>query len=101
MARSVPHIYISALPFAPAASLIAKQYSSQFRFTLNVEHGRLMQWPALVMAISMPEKPQVVCVAWSRNDEYIAVGLADGNVFVWIASTGTKVCGPISAGRKG
>lgn len=101
MARSVPHIYLSALPFAPSSSKIANLYSPRFSFTLNVKHGRLMQWPALIMAISMPQKPQVVCVAWSRNDEYIAAGLADGNVFVWIASTGTKICGPINAGRQG
>ena len=59
-----------------------------------------MQWPPLVMAISVPNKRQVLCIAWSWNDQYIAAGLVDGNAFVWNASTGTRVSGPFSAGSQ-
>jgi len=43
------------------------------------------------MAISVPKKASVVCLAWSWNDEYVAAGLYDGNVCVWNASTGTRI----------
>jgi len=96
MAQSAPHIYLSALPFAPS-SLIANLYSPRFPRTLGFEYGRLTQWPALVMTISVPHREQVVCVALSWNDEYIAAGLLDGNVFVWNSLTGTRFKGPFNA----
>jgi len=97
MAQSAPHIYLSALPFAPSSSLIANLYSPRFPRTLGFEYGRLTQWPALVMTISAPHREQVVCVAWSWNDEYIAAGLLGGNVFVWNSLTGTRFNGPFNA----
>src|SRR6266545_527787 len=97
MAQSAPHIYISALPFAPSSSLIANLYSPRFPHILGFEYGRLAQWPALVMTISVPPKEEVVCVAWSRNDEYIAAGLLNGNVFIWNSLTGTILSGPFDA----
>ena len=49
------------------------------------------------MTISAPNKKDVVCVASSRNNEYIAAGLDDGFVCVWSALTGMRVCGPLDA----
>src|SRR6266540_1677839 len=83
MAQSAPHIYLSALPFAPSSSLIAEIYSPQFPRILDVKCGRLVKWPPLVRSISVHNKPNVVCIAWSRNDKYMAAGLLDGNIFVW------------------
>ena len=101
MAQSAPHIYLSALPFAPSSSFISKLYSPQFPRILDVKCGRLVKWPALVRSISVPNKANIVCIAWSWDDEFIAGGLIDGDVFVWDASMGTKVHGPLNAGRKG
>jgi len=100
MAQSTPHIYVSALPFAPSSSIIGKLYSARFPRIVDVERGRLRQWPALVMAIFVPNKVAVICVAWSRNDEYVAAGLYDGDVCVWNASTGTRISEPFAAGRE-
>jgi hypothetical protein len=30
IAKSAPHVYLSALPFAPASSLVSASYSSHF-----------------------------------------------------------------------
>ena len=49
------------------------------------------------MTISAPKQRDVVCVAFSRNNEYIAAGLDDGFVCVWNALTGMRVCGPLDA----
>ena len=98
MAQSAPHIYLSALPFSPSASPIAIQYLPQFQHTLNVKSGRLTKWPPLMTTISVPDKSSVICVA--LYNEYVAVGLADGNTFIWNVLTRAKISGPLSAGRK-
>ena len=58
---------------------------SKFPRTLSVECGRLAQWPSLLMIFSVPDEAQVCCVALSTNEKYIAVGLNDGNAYVWNA----------------
>ena len=98
MFQSAPHIYLSALPFSPSSSPIAIQYSSRFRNMLNVEHGRSTNWPPLVTAISLPGFSPVVCVAW-WNNEYVAAGLANGDIFIWNALTRARISGPLSAGE--
>ena len=52
MAESAPHIYLSALPFAPTSSLIAAQYSQMFPHTLSVK-GKASHWPALELIIQV------------------------------------------------
>ena len=39
ISRSVPHIYISAVPLSPINSLVAKQYMPQFPRCLSVDIG--------------------------------------------------------------
>jgi len=98
MAQSAPHIYLSALPFSPSASPIAIQYLPQFQHTLNVKSGRLTKWPPLMTTISVPDKSSVICVA--LYNEYVAVGLADGNTFICNVSIRAKIRGPLNPGWK-
>jgi hypothetical protein len=53
MAKSAPHIYVSALPFAPSSSLIAAQYSQMFPHILSMQHGKALHWPALEMMVEV------------------------------------------------
>jgi len=99
MAQSAPHIYLSALPFAPSSSRIAEQYSPRFQHTLKIEHGKSTKWPPLVTTI-VPGSSLVICVAWWDN-EYVAAGLENGNVFIWNVSTRAMISGPLSAGGEG
>ncbi|KAI9463727.1 hypothetical protein BJY52DRAFT_932941 [Lactarius psammicola] len=46
IAKSAPHVYLSALLFAPTDSPVAALYSSSFPRTLRVERGRLSYWPS-------------------------------------------------------
>ena len=95
--QSAPHIYISALPFTPLSSVIAKLYLPRFPRTFRVERGRLTQWPAL--EISVPLRRQgVTCVAWSGDNERIAASTDNGDLFILNASTGTTVTGPFNVG---
>ena len=47
MAQSVPHIYLSSLPFSPAESAILQYMHNAFQNNVTVEVGRLKQWPAI------------------------------------------------------
>ncbi|KAF7984964.1 hypothetical protein HWV62_9909 [Athelia sp. TMB] len=42
---SAPHIYISALPFAPSRSIIKQQYTHIVQNTLFVHHAETTDWP--------------------------------------------------------
>ena len=53
MAKSAPHIYLSALPFAPTCSLVSAHYSSSFPRILHLECGRLSHWPSSEMVINV------------------------------------------------
>ncbi len=74
IAKSAPHVYLSALPFAPTRSLVSARYSSSFPRILRVEHGRLSHWPSSEMVI-----PHVEGV--DRDRLYIALSL-DGHRIV-------------------
>ena len=98
MAQSAPHIYLSALPFAPSSSGISKLYTSKFS-SFQLEKGQLEKWPTLEMMISVPDKKPVVCIASSKNGEYIAAEVYYKGVYIWNASTGTIISGPFNTGE--
>ena len=90
MAESAPHIYLSALPFAPTSSLIAAQYSQMFPHTLSVKCGKASHWPALELMIQVEEN--VNTVAFSPDGQHIISGSVD-KICVWNAVTGEMVLG--------
>jgi WD40 repeat protein len=95
MATSAPHVYLSALPFAPTCSLVSTHYSTSFSRILHVERGQLSHWPSSEMAISNFEAV-VLSVAFSRDGRYIVSGSGDQTIRVWNATTGETVAGPFT-----
>jgi WD40 repeat protein len=95
MAKSAPHIYISALPFAPTCSLVSSHYSKSFPQILHVEQGRLSHWPSLEMTI-LNVGGAVYCIAVSPNGQHIVSGSEDQTICVWNATTGEMVAGPFT-----
>jgi WD40 repeat protein len=85
---SAPHVYISALSFAPTSSRILHQYHNQFPRTLTLERGQLSHWPALEMT--------VLHVAFSPDGQCIASASIDRTICVWDATTGQVVAGPFT-----
>ena len=88
IAESAPHIYISALPFAPNSSPVYKQYFSLFPNVLSVKRGQLSNWPAVEMVISDGEERVIQSVAFSQDGQRIVSGSSGGAICVWNATTG-------------
>jgi hypothetical protein len=51
ISASAPHIYLSALPFAPPSSLVSKLYRDRFPQTIKVLHEEELKWPAMQFSI--------------------------------------------------
>jgi WD40 repeat protein len=93
MAKSAPHVYLSALPFAPKNSPVSVNYSSSFPHILCVEQGQISHWPSLQMMI--PNVGYTVkSVAISPDGQRIVSGCFDKTVCVWDTATGEVVAGP-------
>jgi WD40 repeat protein len=94
IAKSAPHIYLSALPFAPTGSLVSTHYSTSFPRIIHMERGQLSHWPSLEMVIS--NFGSVRSVAFSPDGQHIVSGSEDGSIRVWNAKTGETAAGPFT-----
>ncbi|KAJ7751510.1 hypothetical protein DFH07DRAFT_525788 [Mycena maculata] len=91
--RSVPHIYLSALPFTPRQSKVSQRYSSLFPRTLQCESppGDEAQFPG--------HNNQISSLCFSSNGEEILSGSADATIRMWDAHTGEDLVQPYRGHR--
>ncbi|KIM24806.1 hypothetical protein M408DRAFT_75367 [Serendipita vermifera MAFF 305830] len=96
MSQSTPHIYISALPFAPRCLGVSKQYLSRYRQTLTVRSGGYDSWPSIQNIYPLQGHGDwVLSVSFSPDGKRIASGPSDHTIRVWDAETGETVLGPL------
>src|ERR1700677_5117128 len=81
IAKSAPHVYLSALPFAPMDSPVSALYSSSFPHTLHVQHGQLAHWPTSEMMVSNVGG-HVLSIVLSPDGQWIISGLDDHTICV-------------------
>ncbi|KAJ7208639.1 WD40 repeat-like protein, partial [Mycena pura] len=93
IAQSVPHIYLSAVPFSAKESLVYKHFKTKL---LNVLKYK---WPSLGNHFALRKiilhTAVVYSIVFSPNGKHIASALSDGTVRIWDAATGEVVGEPL------
>ncbi|CCM06114.1 uncharacterized protein FIBRA_08363 [Fibroporia radiculosa] len=90
MLRSTPHLYLSALPFAPTQSHIFQTSRYKFPQTLTVTTAGMDTWPS-VEKIIHGHTGAVTSVTLSHDSRCIVSGSMDGTIRVWDAEIGAQL----------
>ncbi|TFK33861.1 WD40-repeat-containing domain protein [Crucibulum laeve] len=93
VSQSAPHIYLSALPFAPENSKVAQLFRPLYPGTLSLESGRLSDWPAILFVIEAHDST-VNSVVFSPDGRFILSASSDKTISIWDAETGDLISGP-------
>lgn len=88
--ESLPHLYLSAIPFVPRQSIIYRTYSTILQHTLKVAEGYLDNWPSLQLTITS-HYDAVNFAAFSPDGTLIASASDDESIFVCDAVTGEEI----------
>ena len=91
---AAPHIYLSALPFAPLTSKISMHFLKLFQKTLTVKMGQMEHWSEKCF-LRIADHGVVKSVAFSPDGRNIISGSDDKTVRVWDAQTGQSVMHPL------
>ena len=91
---SVPHIYISALAFAPARSILSTEGLRSHRNTLQVTRGVEEMYHGLPESLRGHEE-WVSAVAFSPDGLRIVSGSNDHTIRLWNAETGQPIGEPL------
>ncbi|KAG8743389.1 hypothetical protein FRC10_012115 [Ceratobasidium sp. 414] len=99
ISRSTPHLYISALAFAPENSGISQRMRGLFPKLLTVTQGAEKEWTRCLRGISVSS--EVNSVAFSPDSRRIVSGSADSTVQIWDAETGDPASEPLKGHKQG
>ena len=76
---STPHLYLSALPFAPHKSILATSLVPQFPKIAEVAVGRCIDWPTNQLMLQ-GHTSHVMSVAFSPDGRHIVSGSWDQTI---------------------
>ncbi|KIN94536.1 hypothetical protein M404DRAFT_168052, partial [Pisolithus tinctorius Marx 270] len=94
ISHSAPHLYISALPFIPSDTRLAKVLMPMFSGLVGVTSGGLREWMAAQLSLE-GHAAAVYSVAFSPDGKRIVSGSCDKTVRVWDAERGVQVGSPL------
>jgi WD40 repeat protein len=94
ISQSVPHIYLSALAFAPLMSMIVQHHASLYPSIGILKADRPLTWLD-VHPILAGHTRWVRSVAFSPDGAWIASGSHDTTIRLWDAKTGTAIGKPL------
>jgi WD40 repeat protein len=100
ISTSASHLYVSALPFTPAASPLSKNASELFQNLLAVCTGQLKSWPA-PSSVWLGHSGHVNSVAYSPDGRNVVSGSWDKTIRIWDAKTGAAVGQPLEGHTRG
>ena len=98
--QSVPHIYLSALPFAPSNSLLVKMFTPHLQHQLHVTKGKAAAWPPIHSVMS-GHTAAIHSIALSPDGKHVVSGSSDKTIRIWDAETGRTVAGPFEGHTSG
>ncbi|KAJ3567138.1 hypothetical protein NP233_g6560 [Leucocoprinus birnbaumii] len=97
--ESAPHIYISALSFAPSSSAVAKHFSPKYPGILSVMEGRPTYWPFYKFS-AHNHQDTVTCIAFSPDKKSFASGDRIGVISLCDSETGSPLSSPFDLSRE-
>ena len=99
IARSAPHIYISALPFADKKSLVYQEFAPKCAGLVTVSLIDVAHHAGnLVMTLTGHEGP-VHSASYSPDGRLLASGSADATVRIWDMRSGDEAMAPLRSGN--
>jgi len=92
ISQRAAHVYLSALPFAPEESHVARKFGSRFPNTFVVTQGKSSQWPMVVFTAEHHKDP-VHDVAFSPDESTFCSTSFDA-AYICDSETGHCTSGP-------
>ncbi|CAE6391119.1 unnamed protein product [Rhizoctonia solani] len=89
ISASTPHLYVSALAFAPIKSLTAQRMRSHFPNTVSIVKGGNVNWHPCINTIFHSHAVQSLSI--SPDGLTIATGHSDGSVCLWDMWAGNPI----------
>ncbi|KAG8711252.1 hypothetical protein FRC11_003292, partial [Ceratobasidium sp. 423] len=93
ISASTPHLYVSALAFAPSTSPIVQRMRPYFPNTIKFAKGNNSAWHPCIKLISHPQPIQSFSV--SPDGLKVAAGYPDGSVCIRNLQTGARIHKPL------
>ena len=99
ISQRAPHVYLSALPFAPEQSHVARKFCPRVPNTLAITQGKPSQWPMVVFTAEH-HNASVRDVVFSLDESTFA-SISSQTMYVCDSETGHRISGPFKLPNHG
>ncbi|KIL61187.1 hypothetical protein M378DRAFT_82839, partial [Amanita muscaria Koide BX008] len=94
IAESIPHLYLSTLPFLPKNSVFSGSFSSKFPLIAMLVSGEIATWPPAQCLLGGHDDV-VMSVAFSPDGKLAVSGSYDKTIRIWNTEIGVLERGPL------